>query len=489
MKDIKKRFSALFLTALLAAGGAACGNTEETSAGSVSPASTQQQNAETEAAETGEQKYPGPETTDLEGYTLRVAVWNSLDKFIFTEEQRGEAVNDALYLADLGVMEQYNCKIEVVMDANFPDVTEAVYKSVQAGMDSYDLSHNHDCQTVANVLRGCFLDIRRFDRFDLDAPWWTNTKDSFTVDGQMYFASSYLTYSPIYLGMVLAYNKDLINDYGLTIPYDEIFSGNWYLDELITMTKDTNRDLNGDGQIILGEDQYGIIFNSLGMVNFQVSLGGAVLGKDADGYLELTIDENRLYNILEKTEHLMENGVDTINDGRWDYGTSYFSNGQGLFNYTQVNTIPSMMKDKDIHYGTIPCPKLDENQADYITGAFDLYWAIPITAESNIEKIATILEAKSRTCFYDVLPVSFETALQVRFSDSPDDAKTFEIIRDTSVVDLGYAFNEQNGGIADLIRVLSRMKTDTLSSSIEKARAKAQSGIDTINDIFRELAG
>lgn len=44
--------------------------------------------------------------------------------------------------------------------------------------------------------------------------------------------------------------------------------------------------------------------------------------------------------------------------------------------------------------------------------------------------------------------VLFETALKVRFSDSPTDAKTYEIIRDTMVVDPGYAFNEQDPIIA-----------------------------------------
>jgi len=72
----------------------------------------------------------------------------------------------------------------------------------------------------------------------------------------MYFASCYLTYSPIYLGMILCYNKDLAADYQIEIPYEEIFAGNWYLDDLISMTRGHEpgpergrRDENGRGSV------------------------------------------------------------------------------------------------------------------------------------------------------------------------------------------------------------------------------------------------
>lgn len=44
-----------------------------------------------------------------------------------------------------------------------------------------------------------------------------------------------------------------------------------------------NRDLDGDGKIKLGVDQYGFMASTLGLVNFQVSLGASVLGKDEEG--------------------------------------------------------------------------------------------------------------------------------------------------------------------------------------------------------------
>ena len=40
----------------------------------------------------------------------------------------------------------------------------------------------------------------------------------------MYFAANYATYSPMYFGFVLVYNKDIAEDYHLEIPYEKIFA-------------------------------------------------------------------------------------------------------------------------------------------------------------------------------------------------------------------------------------------------------------------------
>ena len=117
----------------------------------------------------------------------------------------------------------------------------------------------------------------------------------------------------------------------------------------------------------------------------------------------------------------------------------------------------------------------------------DVYWAIPTTVADDVDAIATILEAKAQRCFYEVLPVSFETALQTKFSDAPEDSKTYEIIRDTMIVDAGYAYNEQSSGIANLIRILSNTDSGTLSSFVEKNIKNAESSIETINDSYREM--
>lgn len=138
-------------------------------------------------------------------------------------------------------------------------------------------------------------------------------------------------------------------------------------------------------------------------------------------------------------------------------------------------------------YGTIPPPKLDETQKDYISGSFDIYWAIPKTAHKNLDTIATVIEGMAHNCFYDVLPAAYETTLQVRFSDSPNDARAFEIIRDSMCVDIGYAFNEKISGLNVLVRALSNMTSGTMASTITKNQKLIVKQLDKMNNTFREM--
>lgn len=488
MKTAKQRMISMLLVILLSGNMAACGKTSEAEEDTNTVAETTLE----ETTETEEPVISGPAKTDLGGYEMRVATsyWENFHKILYTEEMTGEAINDALYNANAAVMHDYNCGISLVMlGDHFAQVTSAIANAVKAGSDEYDLSYNHDCNTVNNAIAGYHLDIRSSDVFNFDGPWWTETAERFTVDGRMYFASNYVSYSPLYLGMVLCYNKDLAENYGIEIPYEDIFAGNWYMEDMISMVQNTNVDLNGDGTMTLGEDQFGFVINDLGMVNFQVSLGGSVLGKDENGFLQLSLNEERLYTMVETFEKLMEFGIDTTDDGaRTEYGLRYFSEGQALFDYVQIVRIPLQLHDTDVRYGTIPVPKLDETQENYISGAYDVYWAIPKTAFNQRDTVAVILEAMGHHCYYEVLPVVYETVLQVRFSDSPLDAKTYEIIRDSMVVDAGYAYNEQNKGLGDLARILHRSESGSLASFIAGVKTTSETGVEKINETYRKMA-
>ena len=447
------------------------------------------QNAESE--ETAPKTYPGPDVADLSGFALRIATtpFNDYNKMIFSEEQNGEVVNDALYEANSKVFQEYNCSADLELFTSFPDVTEGVKKSVNAGDDAYDISYNHDNQTVANALSGCFLNVKQCDIYDFEAPWWTRTSDDFTIGGGLYFVSNYLTYSPLYCGLTMVYNKDLARDLNIEIPYDDIFNGNWYMDGLLGLLEGTTADLNGDGAVTLGEDQYGFITGHGGVSPLQTSLGIEVLGKDEEGYLQLVLDPERAIQMLEKIDKLMENGINAnLVDNEWGYGTKYFKNHQAVFNYLPIRRVASELRDIDFSLGALPVPKLDENQTDYISGAYDTYWAVLKTAYGRQDQIATVLEAMSYQCYYNVLPVVYETVLQVKLSNSQEDSRIYEIIKNSLLVDVGYAFNEQDGsGLFAMVRLMSNTDAGTFSSFYSSKIKQTAKILERLNNKFREM--
>ncbi|MBE6659205.1 MAG: hypothetical protein E7604_12295 [Ruminococcaceae bacterium] len=478
-----------FLLALLAVAGlAACGDNADVKTDVTTDIGTETQAPQ----ETEEVRFPGPEKTDLNGFNLRIATtpFNDYNRMIYSEETTGEPINDALFESVSDIISTYNCSVELILHNDFPDVTKAVATSVKAGSDDYDISFNHDNQTVANALANCFLNVRDCSVYNFDAPWWTNTAEVFTVGDQLLFVSNYLTYSPLYCACAIVYNKELATEYQLEIPYDDIAAGNWYMDDFTALLQNTNTDLNGDGVMKLGEDRYGFITGIGGLIPLQVSLGADLLGKDEDGYLKLTLDTDGLVKMMESFDRMMENGVNsTVVDGVWGYGTNYFRNNQAIFHYLPIRRIASELRDIDFRLGALPVPKLDENQKEYISGAYDTYWAVLQTAYDRHDSIAVILEAMAQHCYYEVLPVVYETVLQVKLSDSQEDAQTYEIIRNTLLVDVAYAFNEQNyDGLYKLVRMMAEIKTGNVASTIAKMEASAEKAIKKINDTYREMS-
>ena len=73
--------------------------------------------------------------------------------------------------------------------------------------------------------------------------------------------------------MALCYNKDMASNLQIEIPHDAILAGNWYMNDLIALSKEACSDMNSDGVMDAEHDRFGFISTTLGLVNFQISLG------------------------------------------------------------------------------------------------------------------------------------------------------------------------------------------------------------------------
>lgn len=483
------RILSLMLALLMTTGSISCGNTTEETKQIPGTAAEQTTADETEPETIIEETEPeivGPDKVDLGGYSFRMlsSTWLDEYKYLYRDELTGEPVNDALYNANLALMNDYNCTLSPIVLNSADAVKDAIAASVKASLDEYDMQLNYDNKTAENAINGYHLNIRDSEIFNFDAPWWTKTADAFTIGDGLYFTANYATYSPVYFGFVLCYNKTLAENLHIEIPYDKIFAGDWYLDDLIALIADTQNDLDGNGNITVDSDQIGLLMSHGGALNFQVSMGISMLSKDEEGYLVFNPNLERLYTLMTKYEKLMENGM--LVNGNKD-ATINFAKGNTLFALPQVLDIPAQMGTSEVQFGTIPMPKLDELQEDYISGAFDIYWAIPKTAYKNLDTIATVMEAMGYNCVKDVLPKAYETALKVRFSDSPEDAQVYEIIRDTLCVDIGYALAAKVGSLRPMLYALVEMNSGNIASNFQQNSKVLSKSIDQVNKVFREM--
>ena len=121
--------------------------------------------------------------------------------------------------------------------------------------------------------------------------------------------------------------------------------------------------------------------------------------------------------------------------------------GNSLFGMFDLGNVLGTLRDSEIIYGILPIPKLNELQADYISGSTDRPYAIPVTAQ-NDERLGIIIEAMSAEGYKQVRPAFFEIALKNKYAFDADSAEMLEIIGNNIVLDFAYMYSNNGGGFA-----------------------------------------
>ena len=145
------------------------------------------------------------------------------------------------------------------------------------------------------------------------------------------------------------------------------------------------------------------------------------------------------------------------------------------------------MRDSDVAYGILPCPKFNEMQENYASSGFDIYWGVILSSAANEELISCCVEAMSCKNYTDVVPEVWETVLGSKLADAPDDRAMFEIIRDIQYVDLGFALQGAIGGINQLVFLKTNATADTTSSLVAKGNKAVKKNIEKFNKTFAEM--
>ena len=369
---MKKKIAALFILISLIASLTACGG-EAPSADTTAAAPNT-----TVAEDLG--PFPSLPETDLDGFTLRIASFDTMkNKYIYTEETTGDVVNDAIFNAVSLVSETFNCSIEMSFyGATYNDVTKYATPIIQAGDDVFDLTHGHDGQMWAMSLQGFFHNIREFKYNDLDQPWWPSyANDEYEINDKQYIFTSYMSHLGLASAKPLLFNKGIAKDFQLEIPYQTVRDGKWTMDKFSQMVKTVYRDVNGNNNKD-DSDIYGMIGNSK-LYGWQAAFVHCYV-EDDKGVVSLDYDKERLIDASEQIATLLNNSEGTFITGT-EPDAKIFTEGRALFNFNSISHLASEeMRSSDVDYGVLPLPKMDESQENYVTPTFDQQFAIPVTS-------------------------------------------------------------------------------------------------------------
>ncbi|MBQ9415712.1 MAG: hypothetical protein IJU20_02590 [Clostridia bacterium] len=411
-----------------------------------------------------------PDDIDLGGFNFNIYYSRrGLNIVNVAEDKTGDIIEDALFDSTSYVTEKYNCTITAVEKGGDQEFANAVKVSAQNGDKDFSLSIGHDTLTINNALSGYYLDIKSLQTPNFDKPWWPkDAMDSISIGKKLYAAVTHLSYSSSANANMIVYNRMLANDKNIEIPYPDIWKGTWYLSKMIDMSKEGYNDANADGTIQIEDGEtYGFLCGVSCTFSLQAGWGVLPVLKDEDDLPYYGLDGERAFNFLQAFEELTGPGSGSfIKANNSDHVAMFKENGSLFIISNGLSVYKDLRGIDGLSYGYLPVPKFDESQEDYASCGSDILWALAAAQEENKEKIAVIVEELSCQNYNNVIPAFFESTLKTKLSESPEDMRVVEIVRDTYMLPFAYFYNTRLGGSASMSELPRYTTSSTVSSYI-----------------------
>lgn len=482
-----KRKLALILAALLVFTYTSCGSEgkEETTTDS------QADNlSETTAAE-DEYVFPELDMND-EDFVIISRDNSEMYNKIEIETQTGDLLDDATWKRNVFIEDKFNVNIVQISDV---DVKEAVRLAVTSGDDLYQAAFPLTNTLGSDILDGIYLDLSKGSGFNFDEQWWDQSVMSDAYIGKdkaIYFANSDLSLLNFEATWCMYFNRRMIEDNQLDMPYQLVRDGKWTFDELYKYIS-AGANLNGDDSWGWNQDGncvYG--FTSMGdFVTQAYVCSDEKQIKFVDGEPKLMAGSAKFYDVSDKLAKIFgEEGTAFFSNDRTNnsHYESVFSTSRAMFCGCEIKGGNGAGKFSNMtdDYGIVPMPKYEENQ-DYVSpiAVWTYFLTVP-ASNPDLESASIILDAMSYLSYRDIVPIYYDVVLQVKHIRDEDTTEMLDIIRDTRTYFTAYAFGFGNGlrnelvnsvikGTGNAASIVATYKTQTeeqMASAMETFNSK-----------------
>lgn len=479
---MKKVLSLLLLIAFLTTPAmlASCGESETNADSAVqtqtdalpSPENAADDAEETAAEETDRPMHKVPEM-DLEGAGFNIAYpdWQGYKYYFFADETNGDPMNDAIFTRTITVEDYLNVDITQTNIGDIADVAPEVQRSVTAQDDSHQLALTHCIQNVASMVTGGYLyNYDKLNYVDYTAEWWNREMmDVLRLGKNTYYGvSDYMIPCPY----AIFFNKNLIEDYNLSNPYELVYNGEWTLDRLCEMAVAITTDSNGDGKFTTDDIRGICTEENSKYISIMTGAGQYMTQKNADGQVELAMHTDKLLSILEKMAALANtSGVFADDNSMSVIG------GNLLFEFHTIAHAVNY-RDSEVDIGVLPYPKYDEAQENYLSLDWGGLMCIPSTI-SNPDMVGAVLELLAYESGNGVIETYYDVLLEGKLARDTDTIAMLDILFNTITYEVGGNYFGFESGVGDLFYTVPRLailnkSTDFASwyKSKEKPTAK-----------------
>ena len=417
----------------------------------------------------------------LEGYKYRAASVSkntSFDIWDFDfDEPSSDTVSNALYERNLYVEETYDIDIS----ASVIPMTE-IALSINASDDEFDVVFERLGNLAPYISGGYFLDLNDQLYIDLSKSCWDYSSVSdLSICGKAFTATGDIHLSSFDCTWTLYFDYNLMDSLRLEIPYTYVDGNEWTFDVFSNMCKSASMDLNNDNEYD-ENDQWGFSTHKGTYPAMIVAAGEHFISKGTDDIPFLSMDSEKFADIYEYILDFMHSGnavYEQISQ-KGDYGNNdqvdIFLKGNSVFYAEVMNSIQSVLRDKEGDYGVLPWPKYTEEQDRYYNYVHEAAAGLCIPRSSkNPDTVSLITEALAEYSTQTIRHAYYEVSMIDKLSRDDRMEDMLDIIFDNRTYEIAFVYSF--GNIRDSFYRKAVTDSRSLSSYITEKRNSVKSDI------------
>jgi len=231
----------------------------------------------------------------------------------------------------------------------------------------------------------------------------------------------------------------------------------------------------------IDDDMFGLVKEST-FEGLFFSMGMRVSVMNSEGYPELSMNNERITRVMEKTAMIMNKEI--AFKGDWQKIGKCFEEDRALF-YGEVLQCVIRRRSMDTDFGVLPLPKLDEAQDDYshIVHKTACMVGVPNSLVGDDLAFAGFaLEAIAAESANWLVPAYYTTALESKFMRDEESKDMLDIILKTRRYDLGYAA-DWGGLFGGYVSASNKLDID-FASVWEKFSERAKTAMEKDIDAY-----
>ena len=472
----------------------ACGKGEEPSsppdaAPSAPAVSEAPDAAETEPEEEPPLAYLGEHDFSGRTYTMLVSGMDNSEwrqNPIDADAENPEIQNSMRFQRNVEIEDTYKTKLESVEQFGSGGL---VMTDIKNAVKSGDELYNSVMLCAENmwklVQEGYFLKLNELPNLSLFSPWWDQRSvEDMTINGRLYHAVNAVCTASYNATFAVLFNKELAETYQVPSPYDFVLDGTWTYDVLNDMMTGISADLDGNGTMD-DRDLFGLclwVDAITGAVNSGLEYCCRV---GDDGLLALTLDTERVQNIVDKFIRFAADDsitADYIYKGYSSY--DLFAGNHALFYMQEINRITAF-RDMEADFGVLPMPKYEAEQEVYrncVAENDGVLLAVPIII-SDEEFSTVVLEALARLSQEYVMPAYYEITLQRKAARDEESGQMLDIIFSTRAYDLGWIY--QIGALKNSMKDIVNGGSSNIAGIVAKRKNIANRMLKDVNEFYQ----